>query len=296
MEKDLVLGACGTIGKWFSGDNVIGADRYVPETSGGKFIAVDLTNDEDLEFLFKNKQYDKVFQFAADSGRIDYILDTQHFFGNSTLLNLQILKALREFNPPKKVIWPSSFYRYDIINSYGLEKRYNEELFRRNLSKDIKLIIPILWPTYGPRCDIQTKNEKVITMICRKVIEAEDGDTIRLNLHPFDGRHFIYIGDAITAIKKMSEFDEDLELDLGGIEFINFERVVNDIIKISNKSLNIEFKGTSILAPVYPNMKTTLSLLDWNPETSFYDGILIAYRWIARKMEAWNALHRAEYL
>jgi nucleoside-diphosphate-sugar epimerase len=296
MGQDLVLGACGTIGRWFDDDNVVGVDREVPEEIEGKFIMANLMDDQDLQFLFKDKDYDRLFQFAADSGGIDYLLSSGHFFGDSTLINIKIIKAIKKFHPAEKVIWPSSYYRYDLYNAYGLEKKYNEELFKRNLPNTTFLIIPVLWPTYGPLCDLTIRNEKVTSMVCRMAILARDGDILQLKLNPDDGRYFIYIEDAVKGIKKMADLDANIMLDIGGMEFITFDRLVKDVIKISNKNLRVEFTHTKRIDRSYPTMKSTLATLDWNPETSFYDGMVITYRWIAERMEAWDALRQAEYL
>jgi nucleoside-diphosphate-sugar epimerase len=299
MLKDLVLGASGTIGRWFMGDNIVSVDKDIPENHIGTYLITDLTDEHKLISIFENQSYNKVFQFAADSGKIDYLLSAEHFYGNSTLININILKALKWAKKINKVIWPSSFYRYDMSSPYGLEKKYNEELFKRNLSKEIKFILPILWPTYGPLCDLTIKNEKITTMLCRRIIKANDGDILELKLNPQEGRYFIYITDAIKAIKLMADYDENLILDIGGVEFITFGNLFREIVEISRKDISVCYTsniGEKRITNKSPDLKTTLSILDWNPETSFHRGMVATYRFIAETLEEWNALYRAEQL
>jgi nucleoside-diphosphate-sugar epimerase len=293
---DLILGSGGTIGSAFIRsldtklDNVLQVDHRTDFPIRGKFVEADLNDPMSLDYIFSLHGYDKLFQFAADSGSIDYLTSPEYFYGASTMINLNIIKAIKKYNNVRKVIFPSSFYRYIYRHQYGEEKKYNENLFFYNFRKpkEPKVHIPILWPTYGPYCELRNKNEKIIPMLCRRFINAKDGDNIYLELNPDDGRYFVYIDDAIAGIKKLSSTTDVSIIDIGGVEFITFREITRELKFISNKDIRLSFSKFHTIMDLEPNLKLTFSEIDWNPTVEFKKGLLKTYKWIEGEIKYGN--------
>ena len=106
----LVLGAGGFIGSHMvsrlasEGFNVVGVDLKKPEyseTNASEFIIGDLTNQEFVESLVSKKEYDEIYQYAADMGGAGYIFTGDNdasVMYNSGIINLNVLNSIVKFD------------------------------------------------------------------------------------------------------------------------------------------------------------------------------------------------------
>ena len=236
MKNILVLGASGFLGfnlcekLYEDKDNyVIGVDRDISNIPRvvplhAKF---DLTNPKMCEMLFDEYEFDDIYQFAADSGNINYLNSKDYGYGTSTLININIIRSLKgkKFN---KIVFPSSDYTRDFeLNDYGLEKKYNEQLYRRS---GLPIKIVTLSSVYGV-WDSGEKNEKVFNALCRKTAEAKYGDTIKVH---GDGRlrSFVHVDDAVNMI-----IDTDKDLDIKDKLSISIPYLCSIINSVTRKSI-----------------------------------------------------------
>ena len=239
MKQVLVLGAGGFIGFHLceklceNPENyVIGVDKNI-ENIPNKVplhIKIDLTRDDQCDYLFNHYKFDDVYQVAADSGNLEYLTSTSYNYGNSTLINLNIIRNLK-VGKVNRFIFTSSDYARDFeLTDYGLEKKYNEQLYRRS---SLPIKIATLSNVYGI-WDTGGSNEKLINALCRKVAEAKYGASIPVHN---DGRlrSFVYIDDVVNML-----IDMDNDLDIKSHFSISTSYLCSIINIVTKKSIHFD--------------------------------------------------------
>lgn len=278
MTGVLILGAKGYLGQHL--------EKRLKKDSNNKIISidkkdVDLRNERECDYLFENLKFDEIFQLAADSGNMEYILSDNFSYGDSTVININIIKALKNHNYNGKILFPSTFYIYDGSNSYGVEKRYNEQLY---LHSGLNVKIPRLFSVYGPGELINSPREKVITAFCRKYIEATD--TLEIIGSPTQSRYFLHVADAIEGLIAMMSFDTTCVMDLSGNEKITFEKILHTIETIDGRHIDIKYslenKNEKV---IFPDLGFAETVLNWKPKISFKKGMEELYKWVAKELE-----------
>jgi nucleoside-diphosphate-sugar epimerase len=212
---------------------------------------------------------------------MQYILSKEHSYGDSTLININITKALTEFKYKGKILFPSTYYIYDQENRYGIEKKFNENLY---LTPNFDVRIPRLFSVYGPGEIIKSPREKVTTALCRKFIQAADKVIIRGN--PKQIRYFLYVVDAINGIISLMEYEHPLVLDLGGDAAITFLTMAKELEKLRNNKIKIHFTDDDKHEKeIIPFTKTAKVILGWKPTVTFETGMEILYNWVKKELE-----------
>lgn len=274
MTNILILGASGYLGR--------SLETHLKRIPDNKVYCidkdtVDLRNFAQCKRLFKHIRCQEIYQLAANSGSIDYLLSEEHSYGDSTVINLTIIKALKDVDFKGKVLFPSSFYTADVENRYGLEKLYNEALY---LESGLDVRIPTLFSVYGPGEKLNSSGEKVTTAFCRRVIEKKGKDTISIDGHPFQTRYFLHLDDAIRGLVTHMESNV-VRCDLAGMETITFEQLINEVIKISGKAVEVFWTRD---APDVVGYYPTPNKLEWEPVIKFEYGMDRLYRWVENEL------------
>jgi UDP-glucose 4-epimerase len=142
---------------------------------------------------------------------------------------------------------------------------------------------------YGPRESLDPDSSHVIPSLCRKAIEAEDGDSIELFGDGTQQRGFIYVTDLVEGMIQAMEHKTDGEpINLGnGDEVVSINELAETIIDISGKDLSIEHDllkptGTDKYAIDDTKMKVEL---DWEPSVSLEEGLRNVYEWAESELE-----------
>ncbi len=274
MKRILVLGSRGYLGRYLTKhlmknpyDKVLCIDKNL----------VDLRNLSHCTRLFRYIDCDEIYQLAANSGNMEYLLSKGYSYGDSTVINLTIIKALHMIDYKGRILFPSSFYATDVENRYGLEKRYNESLY---LSSGLDVRIPRLFSVYGPGEKLNSSGEKVTTAFCRKVVENKDKGTIVIDGHPIITRYFLHCDDAILGlIEHMGS--GIIECDLAGKKAITLERLINTIIKVSGKNIKVSWTRDREVKGYHP---TPNKLEWWEPRIKFEYGIGRLYKWVKNEL------------
>jgi Nucleoside-diphosphate-sugar epimerases len=130
----------------------------------------------------------------------------------------------------------------------------------------------------------------VIPALCRKVIEAEDGDSIELFGDGTQERGFIYITDLVEGMIQAMEHKIDGEpINLGnGDEVVTINELAQSIIALSGKNIEIEHDlskptGTDKYACDTTKMKDELG---WEPTTPLEEGLQEVYEWAEGELDA----------
>jgi nucleoside-diphosphate-sugar epimerase len=280
MKRIAVLGADGYLGKYL-------VKELEKDKNNQVFIPqkVDLRRLDDCVGMFQNVGYsmfDEIYQLAADSGNMKYLLSKNNSYGDSTLININIIKELKETNFAGKIFFPSTFYVYDLENRYGIEKKYNEQLY---LSTGFDIYIGRFFSVYGPGEKLNTDREKVTTAFCRKVVEAKERDDVVIDGSPNQTRYFLHVTDAIKGIIAQMKLGIPSTLDFAGNREINFQDMLLDILKMGRKNVSIYYTFSNTHEQkIHPAMDAGKLLSDWKPEVRFKDGIQELYRWVENEL------------
>jgi nucleoside-diphosphate-sugar epimerase len=270
---------------------------------------VDLTTREGAQRAVEG--VDHVLHLAASVGGIHYI--TRENVGGltpSVLMNQQVLEAARTHDVDRLVFASSAcVYRqqHDELNlfsedqgipadphsTYGWAKVLGEvacEAYAQDCG--IATASARIFNCYGPRESLDPDSSHVIPSLCRKVIHAEDGDSIELFGDGSQERGFIYVTDLVDGLLEILATKGD-----GGVinlgnstEVVTMNELASRIIEISGKDLTIEHDrskptGTDKYAC---DMTQLREELDWEPTVSLDEGLRRMYAWTADELGAPN--------
>jgi len=276
--RAIVFGAEGTLGKPIAESLKI---------SGHDVTTVDKKQCDLFDFnswldYLSGESYDEAYQMAADSGNSKYLLNHSRSV-HSSLLNLYFMSALQTAKNIGRVFFPSSFYVYGEESLYCLEKLYAESLL---MHSPFDARIARIYPTYGPGAVIGGPNEKVTTAMCRKVINAKDGERFyfkRSRLSP--SRNFVCIDDAIRGVRMLMQNEKPAIVDLAGAEKISVSEVLYTAIELSKKDISVIIEDDmSIDEYIEPDLKHTQDKIGWFPFYSFSQGMEKLYKDVEERL------------
>jgi len=247
--------------------------------------------------------FDEVYQLAADMGGAGYINTGNNDASvvyNSMLINLNVLNEAR-IKSVKKIFYSSSACVYNEHNQldplnpicnedsaypaqpdseYGWEKLFSERLyttFNRNYKIDIR--IARFHNIFGPKGTFDGGKEKAPAALCRKVALASDfievwGDGLQT-------RSFLYIDEAINAIRRFMKSDFKGPVNIGSEELISMNDLANLIISISKKNLKIiNIPGPQGVRGRNSDNNLFFEKIGWKPSQNLNIGISMTYSWI----------------
>lgn len=277
MKRILVLGGNGYLGRHL-------IHRLSKDTDNTVFAVdkntVDLRDLNQCTRLFNHSECDEIYQLAADSGNIKYLMSKEYMYGDSTLININVIAALRKIGYKGKILFPSSFYVYDGTNRYGIEKLYNEHMYN---ASGLDARIARLFSVYGPGESLNSSGEKVTTALCRKFIESDGG--VKISGSPLQVRYFLYVSDAIDGLISQMKCRPPSKLEFAGDEEITFGKMVRTIEKIDDRRHQIWFsmdnQNENIIVPA---TKDTKAILKWKPTITFEEGMGKLYEWVKNEL------------
>lgn len=278
MKKALVLGSDGYLGKHLIKRLLKGKDVVVYSADKSD---VDLRDfGQCIQFFYTDRDYQEIYQFAAISGNMKYLLSSGYSYGDSTLININIIKALNIIDYEGKILFPSSFYVHDTTNKYGIEKLYNEHIYT---SSGLDVRIARLFSVYGPGERLNSSGEKVTTAFCRKFIESSG--TITIKGSPTQVRYFLYITDVIEGLISQMKLDQPSTLEFAGDDEITFGEMVRVIERIDGRKHKLSYTmDNQDESVVVPATKSTKAILEWQPEVTFEEGMEKLYRWVDNEL------------
>ena len=319
MRTSLVCGAGGFIGRHLvkmlkkEGFWVRGVDLKHSEfskSSADEFIIGDLREDKFCKDII-NRQFDEVYQLAADMGGAGYIFTGEHdadIMRNSAMINLNVLYYGQKVGI-KKIFYSSSACIYPEYNQidpdnpkcsedsvypaapdseYGWEKLFSERLFfsyQRNYKMNVK--IARFHNVFGPEGPWTGGKEKAPSAICRKVAEAVDGGTIEVWGDGKQTRSFLYIDECLEGVRKlMDSADFNGPVNIGSEEMVTINRLTEMIIRISGKQLRIKhIDGPQGVRGRNSDNNLISKKLGWKPSKPLLYGLEKTYNWIEDQMK-----------
>lgn len=315
----LVTGGAGFIGSFLTeelharGADVVVADNFSKGHDKLDHLVddieirpVDLTTHKGC--IEATEGIDDVFHLAATVGGIHYI-QRENIGGltPSVLMNQHMLEAAR-INDIDRFCFASSacIYRqeHDDLNefsedqaipanphsTYGWAKILGEVACDAyHTDSDVDTASVRIFNAYGPRENLDPDSSHVIPALCRKAIEADNGDSIELFGDGTQERGFIYVTDLVDGMIATMEAKSDGEpINLGNAkEVVSINELAETIIDISGKDLDIEHDlsmptGTDKYAADTTKMEAEL---DWEPTVSLEDGLRKVYEWAEAELD-----------
>jgi nucleoside-diphosphate-sugar epimerase len=293
MTISIVFGAGGFIGSHLveqlrkTGHTVYGVDRHYPRfstTKAHEFFIRDLRKD-----LSDLPQADEVYQLSAflgGAGIIDGKMYDADIFMNNMAINVSVLEYCRE-KRPARIFFSSSACVYaegsetvQPVNVYGWEKLASEQMytaFARQYGVDIR--IGRLFNIYGSHQEYQGGRERVISALCRKVIQSNGSVAILGNGKPL--RTFLHVLDCVRAIRIFMESNVTTPMNIGSSRLISITDVAHIILRHAKKELNIVYSDISDTQNKRACNVGPLEQLGWKEHISLEEGIGSTYDWIA---------------
>lgn len=336
MKKALVCGAGGFIGSHLvkrlklEGYWVRGVDLKYPEfseTSADEFMIKDLRKLENVESSLLidegcEKGFDEIYQLAADMGGAGYIFTGQHdadVMHNSATINLNVAHVAVKFKNKPKVFYSSSACIYPAYNQedpenpkcteesaypaapdseYGWEKLFSERMylsFARNYGLNVR--IARFHNIFGPEGTWHGGKEKAPAAMCRKVAEANSGESIEVWGDGKQTRSFLYVEECVEAVRRLMDSEFSGPVNIGSEEMISLNDFAKMVISISGKDLHVkniegkEFEGKyGFKCPVGVrgrNSDNTLikEKIGWDYTQTLKQGMEKTYLWIKHQVE-----------
>ncbi|MFT6286988.1 MAG: nucleoside-diphosphate-sugar epimerase [Alcanivorax sp.] len=309
----LILGAGGFIGghlarrlhtegSWVRGVDIKQHEHQVLPID--EFVVGDLRDAGTVSQVF-DRQFDEVYQLAADMGGAGYLFtgendaDVMH---NSVQINLNVLQACVQTSA-KKVFYSSSACIYPEHNQmdpsnpnlaedsaypaapdseYGWEKLFSERLYatyRRNHGLDCR--IGRFHNIYGDYGTWEGGKEKVPAAVCRKVAQAQDGDAIEIWGDGLQTRSFLFVEECVEAVTRLMASNCIEPLNIGSDEMISINDLARMVIGLSEKRLSIKnVDGPTGVRGRTSDNRLIEQKLGWRPSRPLIEGLEQTYRWI----------------
>lgn len=315
----MVCGAGGFIGSHMvrrlkeDGFWVRGVDIKHPEFSesaADDFVIGDL-RDAHLCNSILDRQFDEIYQFAADMGGAGYIFtgdndaDIMH---NSALINLNMLEAChrtggqRILYSSSACVYPesnqmdtsnpncaeNSVYPADPDSEYGWEKLFSERMYlayQRNHGLNTRVVR--YHNIFGPDGAWNDGREKVPAALCRKVAEAEDGGEIEIWGDGNQTRSFLYIDECIEGTLLLMRSAWSGPVNIGSDEMVTINQLADHIIEIAGKNLTLKhIDGPLGVRGRNSDNRLIEEKLSWRPSRPLKEGLEPTYRWIEKQVRA----------
>ena len=227
-----------------------------------EFILSDLRDPKAVDIVIE-KNYDEIYQLAADMGGAGYIFTGENdanVMHNSALINLnvtyeaskkQIGKVFysssacmypehNQLDPDNPNCEEASAYPANPDSEYGWEKLFSERLFLA-FGRNYKLNVRIarFHNIFGPQGTWSGGKEKAPAAMLRKVAAAKSGDEIEVWGDGRQTRSFLYIDECVSAVQRLMNSDFLGPVNIGSEEMVSINELAQIAIDISGKNLKV---------------------------------------------------------
>ncbi|MEK7131176.1 MAG: NAD-dependent epimerase/dehydratase family protein [Patescibacteria group bacterium] len=318
MKTALVCGAGGFIGshlvKKLKGEGfwVRGVDLKYPEyspTTADEFVAGDLRDPLVCQKIL-DRNFDEVFQLAADMGGAGYIFTGEHdadVMHNSAQINLNmtyysqkagvkkifysssacIYPAYNQVDPANPKCSEDSAYPAEPDSEYGWEKLFSERLylsFHRNYNLNIR--IARFHNIFGPEGTWRGGKEKAPAAICRKVAETPDGGEIEVWGDGQQTRSFLFIDECLEGVRRLMDSDFIGPVNIGSEEMVSINHLAEMVMDVAGKKLSIKHvEGPNGVRGRNSDNHLIKKELGWQPTKPLRAGLEQTYLWISEQVK-----------
>jgi GDP-D-mannose 3',5'-epimerase len=331
MKKALVCGAGGFIGGhlvkylkdkgyWVRGVDLKQNEWQPIHKYCDEFYIADLRDPEVVRHMI-DVDMDEIYQLAADMGGAGFVFTGENdadIMHNSALINLNIAheaslkKAKKVFYSSSACMYPEhnqldpenpnctedSAYPANPDSEYGWEKLFSERLFLSFMrNKGLKVRIARFHNIFGEMGTWSGGREKAPAAFCRKVAEANEGDSVEIWGPGTQTRSFLHVSECCEAVFRFMHSDFEGPVNIGSDEMVSMNQFAKMIIDISGKKLkihNIEgeefFKKYGHKCPIGVNGRNSDNTLfkervGWVVSDPLKKGIEKTYAWILEQVK-----------
>ena len=318
MKTALVCGAGGFIGGHLvkrlkkEGFWVRGVDlkfHEFCETVADDFVIGDLRDRTVCENIVDRK-FDEVYQLAADMGGAGFVFTGEHdadIMHNSATINLNMLDVCYKRNI-KRIFYSSSACMYPEYNQmdpenpkcsedsaypaspdseYGWEKLFSERLYLaygRNYNMDVR--IARFHNIFGPEGTWDGGREKAPAAFCRKIAQANDGDTIEMWGDGEQTRSFLYVDECVEGVIRLMRSNFTGPVNIGSEEMVTINQLAKMAMDIGKKNIKIKhIPGPEGVRGRNSDNKLIKEKLNWEPSFELKNGMEITYDWINKQIQ-----------
>lgn len=320
-KKAVVFGAGGFIGGhlckrlYDEGYEVFGADLKKPEFRSAKDIGVskfhvmNLCEIANVFQMISEHVPDEVYQLAADMGGAGYIFSGENdlnVMSNSARINLNLatlsaqcswMEACKIFYSSSACVYPQenqlesdrpitaehTAYPANPDSEYGWEKLFSERLYfalSRNYKRDVRVCR--FHNVFGPFGTYEGGREKAPAAMCRKIAELpKEGGEIEVWGDGNQTRSFLYIDEAIEAVRRFMHSDFQGPLNIGSEEMVSINELVGMVAMISQKDVVVNhIEGPLGVRGRNSDNRLIQEKLGWSPSRPLLAGLRDTYKWI----------------
>lgn len=325
MKTALVCGAGGFIGSHLvkrlgqEGFWVRGVDLKLPEfssTAADDFVIGDLRNMDFCRSVI-DRNFDEVYQLAADMGGAGYIFTSEHdaeIMHNSATINLNIVEACRRRNV-RRVFYSSSACIYPVHNQqdpdnpicaessaypaapdseYGWEKLFSERLYLAyNRNHGMQCRVARFHNIFGPEGAWTGGREKSPAAICRKVAEASPDSHIEVWGDGSQTRSFLYIDECVEGMTLQARSPHEGPFNIGSEELVSIDQLARLVMDIAGKRLSIRHvPGPTGVRGRNSDNRLIRQSLGWAPSRPLKEGLEKTYAWIEQQVRYRRSANR----
>jgi GDP-D-mannose 3',5'-epimerase len=252
----------------------------------------------------------EVYNLAADMGGMGFIERYRVECLRSILINTNMLEAAYKAGVSRyfysssacaynidlqqdtnvRALKESDAYPANAERGYGWEKLLSEIFCQEYYAeRGLETHIARFHNVYGPHGTWDGGREKAPAAICRKVIEAKDNKSLKIEIWG-DGsrtRSFMYIDDCTYGIDMIMHCDKLIAtpINLGTNEIVSINVLVDIIEEIGSVKLQRTYKLDAPKGVCGRNSDNTFikSILNWEPITPLREGLKSTYAWIEQQ-------------
>lgn len=286
-------------------------DEWYLRVPGVESLCLDVSQEDHCRRVCHGAA--EVYNLAADMGGMGFIERYRVECLRSILINTHMIEAAwqagarRYFFSSSACVYNTSLQQYQNVRAlkesdaypamaergYGWEKLVSEMFCEEYWhERGMKTFIARFHNVYGPHGTWDGGREKAPAAICRKVIEAVDGGTGKINIWG-DGtatRSFMYIEDCVKGIDMITHCEDLIAtpINLGTSEWVTINELVDKVERIAGVKLKREYdvKAPRGVAGRNSDNNFIKRVLGWEPNTPLDKGLATTYKWIWEQFHA----------
>jgi GDP-D-mannose 3', 5'-epimerase len=282
--------------------------QWYQRVEGVESLCLDLSQEVNCKRVCEGAA--EVYNLAADMGGMGFIERNRVECLRSILINTHMIEAayragarryffsssacayntLLQQDPNVRALKESDAYPAMAERGYGWEKLMSEIFCQEYWhERGIKTFIARFHNVYGPHGTWDGGREKAPAAICRKVIQAKDEGTGRIEIWG-DGtrtRSYMYIDDCTKGIDGIMHCEELVAtpINLGSSELISVNALADLAEQIGGVKLQRQHLLDAPLGVAGRNSDNTMikKILNWEPNTPLREGLAKTYAWIEQQ-------------